>query len=342
MKERRLLIQQGKEREEAALFGRARSLAGVVTDPPATAHHHGNPAVILLNAGLVHRVGAGRLYVKIARELAANGFTTLRFDFSGIGDSMARHDTLPFAKSAILETQDAMEYLKRTRGIERFICMGGCSGALVSLQTAGVDPRVSGAVLINFQAADGDADDPEAHPDLRTRRSAHYYWTFALFDRKSWARLFTGRSDYGKLIRAFRYRVQRWLAPAQKTPAAASPLEADLQRLAQRRVQLAFLCSDGDPLLDDLREAGGEGLRQLCSSGKVVLEVIPRSDHTFSSLDDQNRLMMAVVERVKAIRNASIGVLQAAPGRGSVLLPWRDRVTESVGSVRNFAKGEEL
>ncbi|HEY5972738.1 MAG TPA: hypothetical protein VIT22_12400, partial [Pseudoxanthomonas sp.] len=42
--------------------------------------------VVLLNAGLIHRVGPFRLYVRLARELAESGFDVLRFDLPGIGD----------------------------------------------------------------------------------------------------------------------------------------------------------------------------------------------------------------------------------------------------------------
>jgi hypothetical protein len=325
---------QLKLKEEAALFGPARSLVGIVTEPPSGARHHSHPAVIVLNSGIVHRVGPGRIYVKIARELAANGFVTLRFDFSGIGDSLARQDALPFKKSAIRETQDAMEYLKRTRGIDRFICLGGCSGAQVSLEAACCDSRVIGGLLINFQTAD--ADDEVSQPDLLTRRAASYYWSRARGDGKSWYRFLTGKSDYRKLIRAIQYRVRRRLAPP-KIVREASPLEAGLQRLAQRSVQLAFLCSEGDPLLDDLRDAGGPTLEQLCASGKTTLEIIPRSDHTFSSRDDQRRLLEVVLERVRTISKIKM------PQNGDeILMPYRDPIPGGAVSMGSFMEREEL
>jgi hypothetical protein len=48
------------------------------------------PAVmfVLLNAGAVHRQGPFRLYVHLARRLAALGFSCVRFDQPGIGDSL--------------------------------------------------------------------------------------------------------------------------------------------------------------------------------------------------------------------------------------------------------------
>src|SRR5207245_9671853 len=138
-------------REEAVVFGETKSLVGILTDPPMRNGSRPKPAVILLNPGIVHRVAPGRIYVRMARALAAMGFVVLRFDFSGIGDSAVRHDNLPFDKSAVRETQAAMHFLEATRGISRFILLGGCSGARISLQTACCDTRVVGTFLINLQ-----------------------------------------------------------------------------------------------------------------------------------------------------------------------------------------------
>ena len=53
------------------------------------------PTMVILSSGILHRPGASRLYVQIARALAEDGFTSLRFDFSGIGDSAVRRDAIP-------------------------------------------------------------------------------------------------------------------------------------------------------------------------------------------------------------------------------------------------------
>jgi hypothetical protein len=111
-------------REEALLFGKTKSLVGIITDPPEVKRSNRLPGIILLNAGIIHRVGPNRMHVKIARTLAAMGFVVLRFDFSGIGDSMFRDDNLPFEESAVRETQETMEYLTATRGIKQFHLIG--------------------------------------------------------------------------------------------------------------------------------------------------------------------------------------------------------------------------
>ena len=55
--------------EEIITFGKTRALVGILHKPVGPAPRADLPAVLLLNAGLLHRVGPNRLYVKIARQL---------------------------------------------------------------------------------------------------------------------------------------------------------------------------------------------------------------------------------------------------------------------------------
>lgn len=287
--------------EEAVTFGSGRSLIGVVTDPPAETTNPLRHGVVLLNPGLVHRVGPGRIYVKIARALAARGFVVLRFDFSGIGDSGVRHDRLPFEKSAVDETREAIDFLRRARGIEHVSLLGGCSGAVISLRTADCDPRVGQAVLINFPVDEDEDEEPDARRERVKRSKAHYYWNFALLRPASWRKLATGKADYREIIRVLGSQARRLLSLAGKSQANHTQFATMLARLAGRGVSLTFVCSAGDPALGTLLEAGGNRLKQLRRQGSVAVDIIPRSDHTFSSLADQGKLLDAVVRHVEAI-----------------------------------------
>jgi pimeloyl-ACP methyl ester carboxylesterase len=294
-------VQRIVMKEEAIQFGEDGSLVGIVTsDPRAKADM---PAVILLNPGIVHRAGPGRIYVKIARALASSGFTVLRFDFSGIGDSSVRRDNRRFEESSVDETRTAMGFLQATRGCERFILMGGCSGAAVSLETALVDRRARGVIAINFPAR---ADEEES---ADRRNDGHYYWNFALWNLKSWRKLLTGASDYRKIARALAQSINRKLSDHDQKHPSDRQFRARLRELGTRQVQLTFICSKGDVLLDVLRQAGGRDLKQLCAQGKAACEIISGSDHTFSSLSNQEALVEAVLRRANAA--ASVMNLQA-------------------------------
>lgn len=139
-------------RERALKFGKTASLAGVLTEPTGGTTDPERPGVLFLNSGILHHTGASRLYVKAARALAEDGFTCLRFDFSGVGDSEPRKDTLPFAKAAVVEGREAMDFLQEGRGFKRFILMGLCSGADMAYHIALADERVVGLAKIDAWA----------------------------------------------------------------------------------------------------------------------------------------------------------------------------------------------
>lgn len=106
------------------------------------------PCALLLSAGLLGRAGAQRMNVELARALASEGVASYRFDLSGLGDSPARSDALPFAESQVLETQAVMDALA-ARDHTSFVLIGLCSGADQAFWVGRADARVSGAVLID-------------------------------------------------------------------------------------------------------------------------------------------------------------------------------------------------
>jgi pimeloyl-ACP methyl ester carboxylesterase len=271
--------------EQAVLFGKENSLVGVVTDPPAGKRRIHFPGVIFLNSGIVHRVGPNRSSVKMARSLSDMGFVALRFDFSGIGDSRPRRDNLPFVKSAISEVQEAMDLMQELRGMRRFILIGACSGARVSFQTACKDTRVIGAFLINFNAG---PDDETAHASAEMiRLHAFRYLKFAAISPTSWWRFLTGKTDYRKMARTLTFQVQRRFTKKKATPQSIQ-FAANVRLLTERRVSTLFISSEGDVGMGELAQAA---LVNLKTGGPVSLYVIPKADHTFSSLHDQQRLI---------------------------------------------------
>ena len=137
-------------RERVISIGQANPLIGIISQPEAAEISNPSVAVILLNSGVIHRVGSCRLSVTLARAIVEKaGLLTMRFDFSGIGDSEARRNTLTASESAVEEVQEAMDYLAREKNIKQFILYGLCSGAYASYRTAIKDSRVIGIAQID-------------------------------------------------------------------------------------------------------------------------------------------------------------------------------------------------
>lgn len=137
-------------REQVVMVGDDLPLVGVLSEPDPDKNSARDTAVILLNSGVIHRVGSCRLSVSLARNLSERaGLATFRFDFSGIGDSEARRGTLTAAQAAVEEVQEVMDYLSQWKQFDRFILYGLCSGAFASYRTALSDQRVIGTVQLD-------------------------------------------------------------------------------------------------------------------------------------------------------------------------------------------------
>ena len=124
-------------------------LFGILTRPTIG---RSSTAFILLNAGIMHRVGPFRLNVSLARGLARGGFLSVRLDLSGKGDSDKRVNQ----SSSEALTNDAIEImrlLKSRFSIDRFVFGGLCSGADNALMIAPAFPEVAGLILLDGYAA---------------------------------------------------------------------------------------------------------------------------------------------------------------------------------------------
>jgi pimeloyl-ACP methyl ester carboxylesterase len=285
-------------REDVLLFGKMKSLVGIVTNPPEKKSRDRLPAILLLNSGLIHRVGLNRLHVRMARALAGMGFVVLRFDFSGIGDSKFRSDHLPFTKSAVSEIQEAMDSLSETTGSRQFILMGICSGAKASFKTACDDSRVVGAVLINPGGHLHDNTDDVLNSSLRDQALARHYWriTFSSsFAAKNWLKALTGKVDYWSVIKGMLSSPIKGLLRrgGEKAVRAKDP-GTDLRKLIERGVRLFHIYSEGDEGLDYLYLMLGDRTKDLIASEPSRFEIVEATNHTFTLLWSQEQLMKSV------------------------------------------------
>jgi pimeloyl-ACP methyl ester carboxylesterase len=275
-------------REEAILFGASKSLVGVISD--STEDGRTRPAVILLNSGIIHHVGPNRLYVTLARRLARSGFVVLRFDLSGIGDSVIRRDNLPFERSSVQETQEAMAYLVATRGVDRFLLAGICTGAVVAYHTARADQRVVGAALINGQGYIPQSEE-EIHAYLVDHQRRRYYLDQALYNLGSWRKLLTGRVRYGDILRALRGKRDGRRRAQRLRSSKTEEIAVGLRTLADRGTKLFFLYSGGDLGIKELEVVLEGKVAELATRETVQYRIVERADHMFTALTSQEEFL---------------------------------------------------
>ena len=272
------------------VLGQRKSMIGLVTRPVTEGSPQHNPGIILMNAGLVHRVGPHRLNVKIARMLAGRGFTALRFDLSGFGDSGARDDNLPFDQAAAMDIQEAMGFMTSTWGMERFVLIGLCSGADISLQVAARDERVVGVVPIDSYA-------------YATSLFLLSSYAQRLVDWESWKSLFSGRSDLWSALGGWLSSKFRRMSGRQSSEANFEEVEWEMPSKGEILEQIRTVLGRGHPLY--FIYSGGPAyycylthfrrdFKRFSSSAPLEIEHFPEADHTFTMMYNQKLLLDAI------------------------------------------------
>lgn len=286
--------------ERAIAFGPDRGLVGVLAEP-ATAVA-GRPTFLLLNAGLLPHVGPSRLYVRLARALAEAGFASLRFDFSGLGDSAPRGDAEPLERYAVAETRSAMDWLHAARGDERFVLGGLCLGADVAWRAAFQDERVAGLALFNptelvrreADPAQDDAPSLEETLERASTRTRLRYYAGRLARPAAWGRVLSGQSDLG----AFGRTLGRAVA-ARFFGRSSAPVRTDVAPLLERGTALLLLYSEGSTAYD-LFQLHHERDARARAGDRLELEVVADTDHVFTLGWARERLVGATVAWARA------------------------------------------
>ena len=119
--------------ERIIKFGKNSHLSGIITYPSCTTSQK-DFCVLLLNAGLIHKIGVNRVNVKIARKLANIEIACFRFDFSGIGDSEISNSLESSDQTKITEIKQAMDAVYTETKISKFYLKGICSGAEIAFK----------------------------------------------------------------------------------------------------------------------------------------------------------------------------------------------------------------
>ena len=282
--------------EEIITFGKTRTLVGILHKPEGPAPRADLPAVLLLNAGLLHRVGPNRLYVKIARQLERSGFHVLRFDVWGIGDSQ---DHAGETKGTFVDdTLEAFEVLNQRLGATRFMLMGICMGAQIALEVASRDPRVDSLALVEGIYV----------------KSARYHLSRILSPRK-WKRVFTGESQMVKRLRQKLVKHSGNSSDNRQpaTESKGSPtgngnltsfldqnrnknMKEKLGTLLERGTKIILIFRDGNEIAYNyrLRKEGDEIFAVGLPRGLDVV-FVRFADHTFTPLLSQDLLLKAMM-----------------------------------------------
>jgi len=162
--------------EEPLQFGDGGRLFGILT-LPSMSHRKapGLPVFVFLNAGLLHRVGPRRLYVHLARDLSRMGFSSLRVDLAGRGDSPPRPG-LTIQQSAAADYEEILRVLESRLAPGPLVLAGLCSGADDAIRLTPKDSRVVGLVLLDPVCAPDDGFNARAFVLKYTNTARYVAW----------------------------------------------------------------------------------------------------------------------------------------------------------------------
>ena len=281
----------GPFNELAVQFGRSASLVGILTRPPSELQIR-RPAVVILNTGIAHRIGHHRMYVKMARDLAALGHLVFRFDFSGIGDSASRGGGLSPLEAHQADLSEALDWLTASCDVHEAVLIGLCSGADIALNYGHSDKRVLGLALL----------DPTIPP---TARFYAHYISRRLTQLRSWGSFVSGRGRIWQEL-SERARLAFGVAdPEQTVSVADQKIRGELEQLylksLDRDLKLLVVLTGG-PLegRQSYREQLFDALPNVPFQGWVSLEYFRDADHTFTSKSARARLQELVFDWIKA------------------------------------------
>jgi pimeloyl-ACP methyl ester carboxylesterase len=263
------------------VFGRNNHLVGICAEPGPDQAKPNAPAILLLNAGFIHRIGPFRFYVDLARLLTRHGYTILRVDLSGIGDSLPSKDNRPEQDRIMSDISDAMDMLHVKRKFDKFILCGLCWGADISHDCAVLDTRVVGAVMLDTYGYPtfGFFLHDRVFPLMRLSK-----WTSFIRHKFFNSSLKTGMQRKKLPPEVF----DRQFPSKEKTV-------AEIQKLISRNAKLLYIYSGGVPIYYNYGKQFWDMFKEIHFSGCVESAYFKDADHLYSHLDVRKRMFDCIL-----------------------------------------------
>jgi alpha-beta hydrolase superfamily lysophospholipase len=248
-------------------------------------------AILILNAGAIHRIGPNRLWVALARDWVRTGAVVLRLDLSGLGDSRTRggeDENFVYAKAGVPDLAAAVEFLRRERGVKTFDVVGFCGGGYQAMKAAASGVPLDSVLSVNQQVFFWDPSNTADDADEKTLLAERWHRN-SFFSPELWKKIRQGGVPVRAAARVIVWRVvgtatnlgrsaARWL----RLP-LANDLATELRAVVGGNTRLRFVFSDGEAGEKMLFELAGATARRLERAGAMSIERIPGTNHTFTA-----------------------------------------------------------
>ena len=271
---------------------------GAVTEPTGK---RSKTALLFLNSGYDHSIGWGRMNVFFARELARDGYVTLRLDVAGIGESRlwpGQASQVLFSDRQKDDVGLAIDWLTAEKGVDKIVLVGRCSGAYLAGIAAEADPRVSGAVVINARRLVWDKAE-DVDKAIRAPLQTVDTYRRKMLDRQTLGRIMKGELSVpgaaAKFGRAVWRILDRKLAPVLFGASRHYRLNRIVQKrfatLRERGTAVELVYSNQDYGGHDVKTWFGQDYGRLSAYPNVELSFLEQADHNVTPLDARRALL---------------------------------------------------
>ncbi len=293
-------------------------------------------AVLFPNTGGNYHIGDARMWVIQARRLALQGVASLRMDVAGLGDSADDVDRSTAAglhsSSAWQDCSTGIDWLA-AKGHSKPVIVGICSGAFMAFNTAVLNPRVAGVVVINQRIFTWEQNrhGPGGHMFLEP---THVYRD-SLRSLEKWKRAWRDKSKLKMVLSVVALRMieraRQTIAPVvdlfKPEPTIESgkmSVRAMTRILAKRGVSVRVIFGAQDGGIEEFEIYFGKGFSRLKRFPAIRISIESTMDHALFLYPGRERMMTLVDEY---LREQIGSFTPVAPAQSKADMPAR---TESV------------
>jgi hypothetical protein len=265
--------------------------------------------IIILSPGIKSRVAPHRLYLKMAERFCDLGFTVLRFDPEGLGDSEGEivenfaadvYGSIQIGRF-LDDTRCAMDWMQKKSKLSKFILTGLCGGAITGLLSGANDERVIGLLGLGIPVIlDSSSIDQSKYITKGQLMDLRKLYIEKLLSPKAWIRFLTFKSDYLVLIKSMLTGVSKKFTKPVRTnhlEAMESQNQVSTQnnnfnsyfplafrQMADGNKKMLLLFSESDRLYWEFEEKFMHPYKEVFNEHRGICEIsiISDANHIFS------------------------------------------------------------
>ncbi|MCR9105147.1 MAG: hydrolase 1, exosortase A system-associated [Gammaproteobacteria bacterium] len=267
-------------------------LVGVATLPEA----HDGTAVLILVGGPQYRVGSHRQFTLLARDLAEQAIPSLRFDYSGMGDSEGEQREFSDVEEDIACAIDAL--MGEDPTIKRIVLWGLCDAASAAMMYAHRHTAICSMVLLNPWV-----HGVEYSPQVKL---SHYYRSLAT-GSSGWRRLLSGKVNVAASIKEFLLSSVRTIAGSVGLRSGAGSRHSFVDRMlngfSQYDRSALIVLSENDLTAKEFATLAetDRAWRRLLARPGIESRMVADADHTFSGKQWRGVVSSMTCEWVKGV-----------------------------------------